>query len=242
MKFAAAGKLNPCFLFTYRFPEATARKLLPSPLEAVTKNGWAFLSIFACGVENFRPRALPAWLGMNYRHVAYRIFARAPASKQETVTGMYFLRSDVDRVLLAATGNWSSDLHFRYADIALESAGGAGRLQVQSRDHLGTADVSFNAREKFERATGSCFADDAEALAFLKYQPVGIAMDSSGKNLKLVEVTRSGEAAEKPIRVTAGRWDFFQTLGINEANLELATEMTPVACIWQMGRLEPVAP
>jgi hypothetical protein len=89
----------------------------------------------------------------------------------------------------------------------------------------------------FELQPGSCFNSPAEAKAFLKYRPIGLAIDGAGRQLKLAEVLRNETAWEEvPLMVENAHWQFLEGLGQTETFLELATRVRPIEYRWSLGR------
>ena len=95
------GILDQCWLFTYQTPVAEAQAVLPRELEPVTHAGHAFWNIVVCHLRAMRPKPLPAFLGVSYWHVAYRLYVRFHPASGPPVEGVYFARSDCDSRLMA---------------------------------------------------------------------------------------------------------------------------------------------
>ncbi|GDY21985.1 hypothetical protein LBMAG56_33320 [Verrucomicrobiota bacterium] len=243
MTLTMTGRLAECVLLAYRTPAASVRALVPAGLELVTHGDWAFWNIVVCRVADMRPAGLPAWLGISYSHVAYRLYARARTADGANVEGLYFLRSEADNALIAGAGNWFSDFRFHRAAIDLQATDSAVDLRVISRNGR-KGDASLSAREMPapELAPGSCFDTAAEAAAFLKYRPLGLAVDARSATLKLAEVFRHEQQwQERPLQVTAARWQFLASLGQHDAQLEWASRVAPIDYRWRLGRRLPLA-
>lgn len=243
MTLTMTGRLAECVLLAYRTPAASVRALLPAGLQLVTHGDWAFWNIVVCRVADMRPAGLPAWLGISYSHVAYRLYARARTADGSNVDGLHFLRSDADNPLIAGAGNWFSDFRFHRAAIGLEATDSAVELRVASRtDRRGDASLSARETPVAELAPGSCFNTVAEASAFLKYRPLGLAVDARSATLKLAEVFRDEQQwREHPLRVTAAHWQFLEDLGQHDAKLECATRVAAIDYRWRLGRRSPLA-
>lgn len=236
------GRLSDCFLLSYRTPAASVGALVPRPLELVTHGGYAFWNIVACRVEAMRPRWTPRWLGVTYRHIGYRLHVRCRIEGQPSIEGLYFVRSDADRSMIACGGNWMTDFRFHEAEIALRTAEGAWGLTVHSHDGEGDASVLAKPTAAARLADGSPFSSSAEAAEALKYQPFALAPTVDGRAIKLAEVFRDESAwHESPIDVVAARWAFFDALGQQDARLELATRVRPIDYRWRLGRRLPAA-
>lgn len=237
MTLTMVGRLAECVLVSYRTPAGSVRGWLPAGLELVTRGEWAFWNIVACRVEGMRPAGLPSWLGLDYHHVAYRLLVRAQVAGA-TVDGLYFLRSDADNGLIAASGNWLSDFRFHRAAISVQGTGRDLALRVRSSGRRGgEAELEVENAAGAVLAEDSCFASAAEAAGFLKYRPLGLAVDERTGNVKLAEVFRDeARWREQPLRVARARWEFLENLGQGEARLEWASRVAPIDYRWRLGR------
>jgi hypothetical protein len=246
------GRLSSCVLLSYRTPAAHVRQFVPPPLELVTRGPWAFWNVVACRVERMRPRGAPRWAGVSYHHVAYRLLVRAPGAgpNGRDLEGLYFVRSDADHSLIAAGGNATSDFRFHRADIDLRDEtliGGDLELHVIGRrDTLGDVALRVMPLEDGGAgplAPGSPFRSIEQAAAFLKYRPLGIAVDPLRERLHLAEVFRDERAwRERPLRVIEARWRFLEELDQTDLTLERATLVAPIDYRWRLGRRIKVAP
>ena len=104
----ATGRLSECLLLAYRTPAQNVRHLVPRGLELDTVGDYAFWNVVACTVQDMRPSLLPAACGVDYHHVAYRLYVKghvagedngagdAGGADSRTLRGLYFVRSDRD--------------------------------------------------------------------------------------------------------------------------------------------------
>jgi len=244
MKITMTGRLTQCILLAYRTPAAGVAHLLPAGLRPLTRGEWAFWNVVACRVECMRPRGLPALAGLSYFHVAYRLYVRAMLADGRELQGLYFVRSDADSTLIAATGNLMTDFRFHRAAIAAEETP-AGGLRYDVRTPEGVADLGLSVvpSDDAHAAPDTCFPSPDAARAFLHYQPLGLSVSARGTKLRVAEVLRDESAwRETPLRVERADVAFLDHLGQREARLELATLVAPIAYRWRLGRRERLAP
>lgn len=234
MNITMVGRLTDCVLLTYRTPAASVARLLPDGLELVTHDGWAFWNIVACRVEAMRPILFPLWMGSSYLHVAYRLYVRAQA-QSGVLDGLYFVRSDADRLPVCLLGNGLTDFRFHKASIALSAEAETVSLSVS-----GTRDGAVELRARLGEpmlASDSCFESYAQARRLLKYRPIALSLDRRGLRVKVTEVFRDESAwQESPLSVSKARWAFFDRLAQRDARLELATRVQPPDYRWRLGR------
>lgn len=183
------GRLARCWLFGYETDPAEARALVPAPLEPVVRDGRAFWNLVICRVEAMRPRGLPAFTGMSYWHVAYRLQARLGDTE-----GLFFVRSDCDSRLMSLAGNLMTDYRFHSAGITVVEKGSRVRIAIDSAE--------APAEIEMDRAA----AGDREPAP--PYRPFGLSVDGKGR-VTVVKIVRD-EAAWKsrPVRAVRADWEF----------------------------------
>ncbi|MGV3532539.1 MAG: DUF2071 domain-containing protein [Chthoniobacteraceae bacterium] len=234
--FTIRGHLRRCWLFTWRAPVESIQRHLPSVLSPVTHGGFAFWNAVVCEVRDLRPAPLPGWCGLSYWHVGYRIYVRAPLAEGGEIEGLYFVRSDCDRRIVAWPGNVITDFRFRVGEIRVTqiSPRTIGEVRVEGAnvnfelDHQGTP--SLNA--------GSPFATVHDAEAALKYPPASIG--TAGLNhLNVVRIARE-ENAWRSSAIAAPRLDF-EFFANEPVAPELCFEVDPIDYQWNRGELLEVA-
>lgn len=223
------GLIERCWLFVYRTPSESVADLLPAGLELVTRNGWAFWNVVVCELSGMRPCGIPDSLGLGYRHVAYRLVVRAKAGRN--CEGLYFVRSDCDRALVATVGNWLTPFGFHRGSIRLEETPETVRGTVEAADASAAFRIDRLIPPRLSEA--SPFASLAEAAKELKYAPRAFATDREGV-LHLLAVTRDETRwRDRVVTVLEAHWQFFQA---QEAFLELCYEVQPIEYRWERGR------
>jgi uncharacterized protein YqjF (DUF2071 family) len=234
--FTIRGHLRRCWLFTWRAPVESVRRHMPSVLEPVTHGGFAFWNAVVCEVRDLRPAPLPAWCGLSYWHVGYRIYVRAPLADGREIEGLYFVRSDCDRRIVAWPGNLLTSFRFHVGDVRLEES----RPQVTGEIRVPDADAAFELDRQQAPAlsAGSPFASLEEASAALKYPPAGIAT-AGLDHLNVVRITRDEQAwRSRPIAAPRLDFKFFANEPVTP---ELCFELDPIDYQWNRGELLEVA-
>ena len=226
------GRLRHCWLFVYRTPVESVCTLLPPQLEPVTRDGFAFWNIVVCKIGGLRPALLPAAVGLDYWHVAYRLHVRAQTEGGVFVEGLHFLRSDCDRALVALAGNVITDFRFHRATIMVSK--GASGITGKIRARGGDADFRLGSEPPSSLNPGSPFASLGEAAERLKYKPFGLSPCGHGA-INIVRVARD-EAAwrSRLVAVEKARWEFLEA---HETALEICYEVEPIDYQWERGRI-----
>lgn len=231
------GRIDECILVSLRTPAAAVCHLVPPPLELITAGGFAFWNIVICHIDRMRPRACPRFLGLSYHHAASRLLVRARTAAGD-VEGLWFLRSDADHPLIIGPGNLASDFRFHPARIAIAARGETLDTTVSSRD--GRADMRMTidvATPPAAPTDGSPFATIDDARRTLKYQPLGLVPNPSATRLRLAEVIRDDtDWSETSVTVTDSTLTLFDTLGVPQPIVELATRIAPIDYRWRLGR------
>lgn len=237
--FAMRGRIEQCWIFVHRTLAENVRGLLPDTLSPITHGGFAFWNIVVCRLSGMRPPPFPASVGLGYWHVAYRLHVRASSRSLADLAGLYFIRSDCDRRLVATAGNLLTDFHFRRTEISVHARGPAVEGRVAAAD--GTATFRIDRAATPQLADGSPFNSLEEAAEALEYPPRALSPDS-GDALWVVHVRRDPAAWRwRNVVVTEERWPFF--VG-RETAPELCYEVEPIEYHWERGHrlhLEPCA-
>ncbi|HEU5376702.1 MAG TPA: DUF2071 domain-containing protein [Ktedonobacteraceae bacterium] len=229
------GNLDRCWLFTYRAPVEKVRKLLPQGLEPVTHAGYAFWNIVVCHISSMRPRHIPGFPGISYWHLAYRIYVRLPLAEGRTIEGLYFLRSDCDRRLMALAGNLLTDFHFHTAPLRVQQDPEGLEIKVEVAD--APAHVRLLPDVKPQYDPRSAFVSLEEAAAFLKYKPYGISLGKAGC-ANVVHITRDESAWRSSlVQVEFARWSFLRE---QDTQPEICYAVEPIRYQWDRGRIYPL--
>jgi hypothetical protein len=230
------GHLRRCWLFTWRAPVESVQQHLPPTLTPVTHGGFAFWNAVVCQVQDLRPAPLPAFVGLAYWHIGYRIYARARLADGRAIEGLYFVRSDCDRHVVALPGNVLTDFRFNVGRVRVDEA----NAHVTGQVHVQGADVAF----ALDRETAPTLSDDSPftsleaAATALKYPPAGIAL-AGPRHLNVVRIGRQEDAwRSRPVAVRRSQWEFFENEPVTP---ELCFEVDPIDYQWNRGELLEVA-
>jgi hypothetical protein len=230
------GTFSHCWLFTYQTPASEAQSVLPPHLEVVTHQNCAFWNVVVCEIHSMRPKPLPAWVGIRYWHVAYRLYVRFHPKSGPPVEGLHFLRSDCDSHLIGTAGNLMTDFNFHTAPVVVEEQGHAIDIYVKSADM--PAQVRLRPQVPAQLPPHSVFHSLDEAAAFLKYKPRGISVDGDG-NANIVQIVRQEEAWQSSlVSVEDAKWTFFNG---KTALPEICYQVNPISYQWNRGQIVPGA-
>jgi hypothetical protein len=240
MKLTMQGRLDPCFLLSYAVEAEAVKNLLPGGLNLTTYRGVAFLNIVISRILAMRPLGVPAVLGLTYWHVAYRLHASAELASGQTIEGLYFLRSDVDRGLPVVPGNILTDFRFHKATIRTSLDGSLKGVEItNTAGGIAGAEAVIETQPEGQDELSPPFDMIEAREKILKYAPFGLSMDRSGHRLKVAEVKRDERQwDEQPILVQTAKWEYLHRTIPGETRLVRATQAMPVDYRWHIGRLE----
>ena len=239
MRFSMTGRVNDCVQLNYRTPSETVRDLLPEGLELVTRGPWAFWNVMCCRVEKVRPAGVPAFCGLTYHHIAYRLVVQAMNDRAEIVRGLYYTRSDADARVVSLLGNRLSDFRLHPASIELKSSDCGVSYTAQETIYAQGDFVLDVAHAPARLIEGSCFPTLEDTRRFFRYTPNGLSVveRNERRQLRLTRVTRNEQAwCETPVVVREARLGYFDAIGQSEhAQLEWACRLGPMEYRWQVG-------
>ncbi len=200
------GTIDRCWLFTFQTPIGKVKGILPPSLDLVTHGEFAFWNVVVSHIHSMRPKPLPAFLGMSYWHVGYRLYVRFRAKRSDPIEGLYFVRSDCGSAVMSAMGNLLTDFNFHTAKIDVQQDQSQTHLTIQSPDTAATVDWTANDPML---PTYSAFVSLSEAASWLKYKPFGISVNAHG-DANIVKIVRNETAwKNRLIHVTSAHWQFF---------------------------------
>ena len=232
-----------CLVLTYAFPERVLVPLLPPGLTLDSFRGLGFLAIAMVQTEGLRPVGVPAALGQDFFLSGYRIFARLRTAKGRTLRGLRILRSDTDRELMVAAGNFLT--HYNYVKCTVESREAEGKLAIRI-DTGGEADLEVVADLAGKPAPlppGSPFLTLEEARKFAGPLPYTFDYEKETHSIVCIKGVRS-RWNPQPVAVEVRRATFFDhpPFAGETPVLANAFHLQEVPYRWERGVLERLAP
>ena len=235
-----AGRLDPCFLVSLAVDPGAVEPLLPAGLELITLHGSAFWNIVVCRVRRLRPLGAPDLFGLTYWHVAHRLHVCARAQSGRRWEGLFFLRSDVDRRILVGPGNRLTDFRFHRAAMHAEESPGWFRLVIgENDDGLASGRIEIKRDGKTSAEAPRPFDSLEERERFLRYAPLGLAVDQAASVLRIAKVDRDERRwRESPVELMRCDLRYLQERLQGEGRLIRATEVAPIDYVWTLGQRE----
>jgi hypothetical protein len=176
-------------VLTYAFPWERLAPLLPEGLAVDRFGPWGFVAIAMVQTRRLRPALAPRMLGQSFFLTGYRIFTTFKAGGR-TLRGLYILRSDTNRRLMAVAGNLLT--HYRYRTAAVNVEHGEREVRCRIRTPEGAADLEVTADLRTPAAlpAGSPFATQAQARRFAGPLPHTFDEERETGGIIVIKATR----------------------------------------------------
>lgn len=130
-------------VLTYALPKHRLEPLLPPGLRLDGFENFGFLAIALVQTRNLRPSFLPASFGQSFFLAGYRLFTTFKRDPASTLRGLYILRSDTNRRLMAIAGNLLTHYRYRVSRVTTRRTPNALTCQILTRG--GQADLHVTA-------------------------------------------------------------------------------------------------
>jgi len=225
------GKIDRCWLFTYQTPIDDVKSLLPKNLSLVTYQGCAFWNVVISHIQSMRPKYIPGVFGLNYWHIAYRLYVKCQPLNSETIEGLYFLHSDCDSNLIALGGNLLTNFNLHLASIDIKEQ--PSNLEIQINSAQTPAKIVLQPNIDAKLPSHSVFPSLEFAGNFLKYKPNGMAINPDG-SANIIHIKRDEEKWRyQLIEVKSSEWAFFKGKNIKP---EVCYQVEPIYYQWNRGK------
>ena len=232
-----AGRLDPCFLISLAVDPRAVEHLLPAGLELLVHRRTAFWNIVVCRVRRLRLLGAPGLFGLTYWHVAHRLHVAATARNGRRWPGLFFLRSDIDRAILTAPGNWLTDFRFHCVEIRIDERPGWFRLEMgRNDDGLASGSIEIDRNGGHPAVSPHPFDSLEERERVLRYTPSGLAVDPAATVLRIAEVDRDERRwRESPVALVHCEFSYLRDQMQDQVRVVRATEVAPIDYVWTLG-------
>ena len=201
------GTIRRRILVNYRVDPEVMRRGLPTQFSPKLLGGQAVAGICLIRLEEIRPLATPALLGIASENAAHRVaveWSNLDGSRRE---GVYIPRRDTDSpVVMAAGGRLFPGEHHR-ARFLIRDDGNAIDFSMESDD--GAVHVALRANAAAALPASSGFSDVQEASSFFERGSVGYSAKRSSDRLEGLELHTNAWRVE-PLNVTSVSSSYFE--------------------------------
>ena len=172
-------------------------------LDSQGANG--FLAIACVQARRLRPAFWPAWLGVDFFLVGYRLFVTFSSPSGRMYRGLQILGSETDGRLMSFAGRWLTHYGYRRAETNVTRDEEKLRVSTSTGLELGVSLVSPELPRK------SVFEDWNEARRYAGPMPYTFASEDGGLSIVRVEGVRR-HWKPKPVTIASVRAPFFDRL------------------------------
>jgi hypothetical protein len=233
--FDVSAHFRHSLVLAYALPASALEPLLPPTLEPDRHGDLGFVAAAFVQTERMRPSFLPPAFGLDFFLGGYRIFVRVAG--RASLRGLYILRSDTDRRLLALFGNLLTSYRYRTVDAAMTLDGETLRVEVRPGVSI-AADLS---RRPGPLPSTSPFANHGEARRFAGPLPYTFHHEPETGRLLSVRGERSSWDPQ-PIAVDVHELAFVSPERFGaEPVLANAFHVADIDYRWRRGELLPPA-
>ncbi|HEV8346709.1 MAG TPA: DUF2071 domain-containing protein [Vicinamibacterales bacterium] len=214
---------------TLAAPEASIRPLVTRGLSLDTFKGFGFFAAACVATRRLRPRGLPAWMGVDFFLVGYRIFVRFESPTGRRFRGLQILGSETDRWPMAIGGDLFT--HYAYRKVSATAQRDGGVLHVAT-----SSGFAVTVKDEPVLPPNPVFADWDEARRYAGPMPFTFAAARGGRAIVRIEGSRA-HWEPRPVRVTAATIPFLSRL-VPDALPVAAFLVQDVDYEWKRGVVE----
>jgi hypothetical protein len=230
-------------VLTYAFADEVLTPMLPPGLALDTHGPWGFVAIALVQTKRLRPAVLPRALGQSFFLAGYRIFTTFKPAGGTTLRGLYILRSDTDRRLMALAGNLLTHYRYRVSKVETTATRESLTCRIRSAGHRADLDVTADLTGEAALPEGSVFATPREARRFAGPLPYTFDHEKQTDCIIAIKGVRKNWNP-RLVPVTVNRLTFFDhgAFAGTEPRLASAFYVEDIAYQWNPGvrhRLTP---
>ena len=189
---------------TLAAPATSLEPLVARGLSLDTFKGFGFLAAACVRTRRLRPRGLPAWLGVDFFLVGYRLFVRFESPTGRRYRGLQILGSETDRWTMAIGGGVFTYYAYRKVSATTHRDGAVLRVATSSG-------FAATVNDDPVLRPNPVFADWDEARRYAGPMPFTFAAVRGGRAIVRVEGSRA-HWEPRPVRVTAATIPFLSRL------------------------------
>ncbi len=237
--FAVEAYFERSLVLTFAVEKEQLERLIPECLALDVFDGrWAFLAIALVQTKSLRPKGFPEVLGRDFCLAGYRLFVRHTTRKGRRLRGLYILRSETDKRLMAFAGNIFT--RYNYSKTDIRQLRSDDRLEFRSTGSNFRIEVSTEKKD-VDLPEGSPFSDWKGARRFAGPLPFTFSYNPESREVLIIEGVRQGWNPE-PVEVLGYHISFLDSLKLKGATLASAFVVKDIPYLWKKGRVELWAP
>ncbi len=201
-----SGTILCRILLNFRVDPDLVRPMIPVPLQLNLRHGYAIVGVCLIGLEQVRPKGLPALIGFSSENMAHRVAILYPDGDGLT-DGVYVFRRDTDQLLVSALGGRLFPGVHGHADFVIEERKDGVTFAATTAKH--EADVSVDVDFRPDWIPTPAFGTFDEVSEFFRRGACGFSCGSEGA-LEQIEL-RTLEWNMTPLTVRSWQAPFYQS-------------------------------
>ena len=233
--FAVEAFFKHSLVLTFAAPKAVLEPYLPECLTLDTHDDrWGFLAVALVDTRHLRPKGFPQVLGNDFILVGFRLFVRYTNNAGKRLRGLYILKSETNKRLMALAGNFFTHYNYTFTDIASETGNHTLRFHSEKSDFDITVDRH---PETAVLPVGSPFADWKEARRFAGPLPFTFTYEPETQEVLIIEGVRENWTPQ-PVNVLQHHIGFVEKLNLPGLVLANAFIIENIPYLWEKGKKE----
>ena len=184
------GVIKRRMLINFRVDSEVMQGLLPSPFRPKLQRGFAIAGICLIRLEDIRPTAFPALVGISSENAAHRVAIEWEDSSGTRREGVFIFRRDTNSLVNYLTGGRIFSGEHHLADIHVTDDKSHVDFSMQSCDR--SLSVGVRGFDADVLPATSCFASLADSSRFFEAGSLGYSVTSDPRRLDGLELKTSG--------------------------------------------------
>ncbi|WP_018676332.1 DUF2071 domain-containing protein [Riemerella columbina] len=232
--FAVEAFFEHSIVLTFAVPKEELEKFLPKCLSLDTHNNqWGFIAVALVKTKNICPKGFPKFLGKDFILTGYRIFVRYKNNQGKRLRGLYILKSETNKKMMALLGSIFTEYHYQWIDIEW--------IENQRKTSITSEKGNFKINTKTSTIINlppqSPFKDWKEARRFAGPLPFTFSYNEKSNEVLIVEGIRQNWTP-KPIVIEDHHFQFINKLQLEGIVLASAFEIRNIPYFWKKGIIE----
>jgi hypothetical protein len=233
--FAVEAFFDSSVVLTFAIPKEQLEPLIPECLTLDTfDDKWAFIAVAMVQTKGLRPKGFPALFGRDFFLVGYRIFVRYTTNEGKRLRGLYIIKSETDKKLMAFFGNIFTHYNYKTTDILVEKK--QGHTSMSSGRSGFYVDIAPE-NEDTGLPEHSPFHGWKEARRFAGPLPFTFTYDPKSKKVLIIEGVRQ-HWQPAPLQVLNYKFSYLDNLNFKGIVLANAFIIKDIPYYWKRGRIE----
>lgn len=233
--FSVESHFESSLVLTFSVPKEQLQDLIPECLQLDTfDNKWAFVAVAMVQTKDLRPKGFPKFMGNDFFLIGYRIFVQYTNKAGKKLRGLYIIKSETNKKKMEVMGNLFTHYNYTTTDVhQIEQTNTKELYSLKSKFK-----IKIDTKEE-NPSLPDCtpFLNWKEARKFAGPLPFTFTYNKSTKEVLIIEGVRSNWTP-KPIKVLNYKFEFLESLKLNNTLLANAFIIENIPYSWKKGKIE----